>query len=113
MHQNGFVERNENGAVSEVSDNIDQVRELLFGEQKRRTEAQIEEVNQRIAGLDQKLDRIREELIDKVTLSADTASASQREVVRSIAEAIKTLGEQIENLASVQSNDRNHADTES
>lgn len=99
MYQNGFMEARDNKDGAEDSDNIEQVREILFGDQQRRTESQIEEINRRLSGLEEKIDQMAAEFRENLKTSEKNSATSQEDLVLRISNAIKTLGQEIEQLA--------------
>lgn len=105
MQRNGNLEGYGSSSASGEADNIEQVRELLFGEHQRRTENQIQELTRRIAELEEKIDRMAAESRDNLKASEERTAASQKEVVLRISNAIKTLGREVEQLAAERSGD--------
>lgn len=95
MHQNGFGQLEENTSSVKPTDNIEQVRELLFGEHQRRLHAQVNELDQRITRLEEKVLQVRQEILEKLESSEIAQNASQRDFVNNIADSIKKLGDQI------------------
>lgn len=112
MDQNGFGQLEEKKSSVKPTDNIDQVREILFGEQKRCLDAQFHELDQRIARLEDDLCKFKKATIEKLEASEMAQQASQREVVFNIADSIKELGEQIHNLHQEQNGKPSHESTE-
>ena len=112
MDQNGFGQLEEKKSSVKPTDNIDQVREILFGEQKRCLDAQVHDLDKRVARLEEKFLEFKKETMEKLEASEIAHQASQREVVFNIADSIKQLGDQINQFYKKQNGEPSHESTE-
>ena len=86
---------NENNSEREDSserEEIDQVRNLLFGELQR-------ENQKRFAEIDKRIDELRMGLERKLSMMAEDNTASKAQLVRAMGDAMSELGRQITMLA--------------
>lgn len=99
MNATSFAEfRTAIGPASLNDDKMDQVRELLFGEYQRQSEARLALMEARIRELEMTFQRRLDALENRLEQVASRVDAEQRATVEELGRGIADLGERIRRI---------------
>jgi hypothetical protein len=78
---------------------MDQIRELLVGEQQRRTGARIERIEQRMKELEEDIARRFDALMARIEALGQETATGRRASFEELSRSVMELGERVRNLS--------------